>query len=81
MLQLTATRVRTVTIHLFTPKSYLSNQLRVKVQCLPEDTLQAILGLQLDLGGIWHFLHKMKKRLHFPPSEGQHWVQVVHHPV
>lgn len=81
VLQLTTTRGRTAAIYLFTLKSYLGNQLRVKVQCLPEDTLQAILGLQLDLRGIWHFLHKVKKRLHFPPGEGQHWVQVVHHPV
>lgn len=79
MLHLLATRVRTVII--FIPKSYLGDQVRIKMQRLPEDTLQAILGLQPNLGGVRLLLHKVKKRLHFPPGKGQHWVQVVHHPV
>lgn len=74
-----ATRARTVII--FIPKSYLGNQVRVKVQRLPKDTLEAVLGFQLNLGGVRLLLHKVKKRLHLPLGEGQHRVQVVHHPV
>ncbi|TNN43414.1 hypothetical protein EYF80_046403 [Liparis tanakae] len=58
-----------------------SDDRMVEVHGLPEDALQAVVGLQLDLGGVRLLLHKVKKRLHFPPCEGQHGVQVIHHPV
>lgn len=60
---------------------YLSNQVWIEEQRLPEDALHAVLRLQLDLGGFQFLLHKVKKRLHFPPGEGQHRIQVIHHPV
>ena len=61
--------------------AYLCNQVGIIVQGLPKDTLHAVLGSELDLGGVWLLLHKVKERLYFPPGEGQHRVQVVHHPV
>lgn len=60
---------------------YLSNQVRIEVQGLHKDALHAVMGQQLDLGQVWLFLHEVKKRLHFPPGEGQHRVQIIHHPV
>lgn len=61
--------------------SYLGNQLRVEVQSPPEDALQAVVGLQSHLRGVRLLIHEVKKRLHLPPGEGQHRVQVIHHPV
>lgn len=60
---------------------YLGNQARIEVQCLPEDALQAVLRLQLDLGGVWLLLHKMEKRIHLPPGERQHWVEIIHYTI
>ena len=60
---------------------YLSNLARIEVQSLPQHALHAVLGPQLDLGGVRLLLHEVKKRLHLPPGEGQHRVQVIHHPV
>lgn len=60
---------------------YLSNQARIEVQRLPKDALQPVVRLQLDLGGVWLLLHKMKKRIHLPLGEGQHRVQIIHHPI
>lgn len=61
--------------------NYLGDEVGEEMQRLHQDTLNAALWLQLHLRGLRRLVHKVEQRLHLPPGEGQHRVQVVHYAV